>query len=734
MVRHLTGLFAVTMGAGLVGGLWLAAASPADDDVGSGTALARHVSIRRDTFGIPHILAETEEAAAFGFGYAQAEDHAVEIARLFIRARGQEARYFGRSGIENDVAMRRFDNYEEAKKGLNQVSALYRRIVRAYAAGVNRYVEQHRKELPDWVPVLTDADVLANSRAGAASALASPAIGRRLDEKYGGAKKTTGMSSLEPGSTDVDLPGSNAFALAGTRTTSGSPILVGNPHLSWSSLYWEAQVTVPGKIDFFGSTLVGIPVLRAGFNEHLGFVQTNNAPDLDDLFALPLDPAVPDHYLFEGKSRPLSRREVTIDVKADDGSLTTERRVYWSSHLGPIVHRTADKAFAVKSTRLEAHRYFEGFYRLSRSRDLNEFLDNMRRNLVPTSNFTYADARGNILYLWNGQVPKRLDDGTDYGLDVPGDTRKYVWTKLHKVDALPRLLNPRGGYIQNANNPPWYTSLGDRLDPAHYPSYFEHGPLALRPQLMLDMLESQEKFSVDDVRQMKFTTRMLVAERVAPDLVEALERLPSPSDEARSGLEALQAWDKRVSADSRGAVLFQRFWDTYSGAVPQPFAVAWSEADPAKTPRGLADPALGVRHLEAAVRWTRERYGSERVPWGEVHRFRFAGVDLPGDGATAAYGCYRVLRYQQMPDGKQVAGWIADGQPLVGFGDAWVLLVQFSKPVVAWSVLAYGQTAASASPHSRDQIGIFAQHQLRPVWFTDADIKAHTERTYRPEP
>ena len=101
----------------------------------------------------------------------------------------------------------------------------------------------------------------------------------------------------------------------------------------------------------------------------------------------------------------------------------------------------------------------------------------MYKRQVPTSNFTYADARGNILYLWNGQVPKRLDDGTEHGLDVPGDTRKYVWTKLHKVDGLPRLLNPHGGYIQNANNPPWYTSLGDRLAPAHYPSYFEHGPL-----------------------------------------------------------------------------------------------------------------------------------------------------------------------------------------------------------------------------------------------------------------
>ena len=83
-----------------------------------------------------------------------------------------------------------------------------------------------------------------------------------------------------------------------------TPILLGNPHLRWSQLYWEAHVTVPGRLDFYGSTLVGLPMLRAGFNDRLGYVQTNNDPDLEDIVALPLDPARPGHYLFDGRSLP----------------------------------------------------------------------------------------------------------------------------------------------------------------------------------------------------------------------------------------------------------------------------------------------------------------------------------------------------------------------------------------------------------------------------------------------
>jgi acyl-homoserine-lactone acylase len=693
-------------------------------------SLSPHALIRRDTFGIPHITADSEEAAAFAFGYAQAEDHALDIARRYVTARGEAARVFGRTALENDFAMRRMDNLAEARRGMGRISGLYRKLIRAFVAGINTYVAEHRGELPDWIPTFTEADVLAHGRASAAEAVVSASLIRALNDKYKAGPKITppAPDDTEP----ADMPGSNALALAGSRTVSGSPILLGNPHLSWSSLYWEAQITVRGRINFYGSTLAGIPVLRAGFNDRLGFVTTNNAPDLDDLFALPLDPNAADRYLFERKSRPLTRKEVAVEVRNDDGTITTERRTYWSSHLGPIVHRTPTLAFAMKSTRIDAFRYFEGFYRLSRTNNLRSFLGVMRQTLVPTSNFTYADADGNILYQWNGRVPKRVDDGTDYRLDVPGATAKYVWKKLHKLDDLPRLLNPRGGTIQNANNPPWFTSLTDPLDAARYPGYFERGPLALRPQLALDLLGQQGRFSPEDVIRLKFSTRMLLAERVKPDLVAALRALPAPSEDARRALQLLDAWDNQVAADSRGALVFQRFWETYSTAVRPPYARPWDAADAAKTPAGLSDRDAAVRHAEEAVRWVRQTYGSEDVAWGDVHRFRFNGIDLPGHGASGSYGCYHVVTYPPAPDGKRAAGWVSDLQPLTGFGDAWVLLVHFTKPVAAWSVVAYGQTTKGDSPHSRDQIGLFASHQMRPVWFSEADIAAHTERSYRP--
>ena len=92
-------------------------------------------------------------------------------------------------------------------------------------------------------------------------------------------------------------------------------------------------------MNFYGSTLASFPVLRAGFNNRLAFVQTNNAPDLEDVYRLQLDPAAADHYLFEGRRYPLERRVVSIEVKAESGEIRKDTRMYWSSHLGPVVHR-----------------------------------------------------------------------------------------------------------------------------------------------------------------------------------------------------------------------------------------------------------------------------------------------------------------------------------------------------------------------------------------------------------
>jgi acyl-homoserine-lactone acylase len=398
-----------------------------------------------------------------------------------------------------------------------------------------------------------------------------------------------------------------------------------------------------------------------------------------------------------------------------------------------VIHRTDTQVFVVKSTRLDAHRYFEGFYLLSRARSLDEWMSAMRKNLVPTSNFTYADADGNVLYLWNGRVPVRAEGG-DYSLDVSAASSRDLWQRLHDVDDLPRILNPPGGYVQNANNPPQFVSLRDPIDMSDYPSYFQRGPLGLRPQLALDLLDGASQLTVPDVIRIKYNTRMLLADRVKRTLIDAVRSLDSPSDDLLAGAAALAAWDGMVSAGSRGAVLFQQFWDGYADAVRQPFAEPWNAANPTTTPAGLSDPAEAGRQLENAVRATRAAFGSERVAWGEVNRFRFGAIDLPGDGASGAYGCFRVMRFDGLEGTNlRVAGNVVDGQPLEGFGDGWVLLVDFSQPVTGWSVLAYGQTTDLNSRHSSDQIRIFAAHDLRRAWYTEDEIRNHMTREYRPE-
>jgi acyl-homoserine-lactone acylase len=698
-------------------------------------ALAEQVLIRRDNFGVPHILAESEEAAAFGMGYAQAEDHAVEVARRFVTARGEGAKYLG-TDAESDFRMKRYGNYEVARARFSELSPLFQSMMNAYAAGFNLYVERHRAGLPDWIPPFDGVDVLARGRAEVMRFAFDEAMVRAVQMKYPADRSAGDIQSpfKQAGEESVeDLHGSNMWALAGSRTTSGKTILMGNPHQAWAAIYWEGHVTVPGKINFYGATFVGRPVLTTGFNEHLGWSHTVNYPDLADVYALTLASDSRDFYMFDGRRMPVTKKEIAVEIKQADGQIRQERRTYLYSHLGPIIHVTADKAFAIKSAILDEFRYYEEWYALSKSKNLQEFVSNLKLNRIPMFNIAYADADGNIAYWWNGMVPKRLDDGTDYRKDLPVETSKHVWTRLHSLEELPQLINPPGGYVQNCNDAPWWTSLRDPLDPRRYPSYFEPGrPLMLRTQMSLDIIEGQKKFSVEDVKRLKYETRMLAAERVKPDLIKALRGTAQLSEDLKRGLAVIEAWDNRTDRDSRGAVLFKRFWETYTGENRAPYRVAWDKSNPARTPVGLSDARLAVKHFEEAVRWTRKTYGSEAVAWGEVHRLRLGSLDLPVSGESGLYGIFRVMGYASSPDGKRVIGTLEKGKPMQGGGDGWVFVVEFSKPLKAYSILAYGETSNPQSKHSTDQAQLFANHSYKKALFTEAEIKAGLERSYHP--
>jgi acyl-homoserine-lactone acylase len=129
---------------------------------------------------VPHILAASETDAAFAFGYAQAEDHTVEIAWSYVAARGEEARYFG-TGTDNDFLIGFFDVRRESERDLTRVSRAYRKWVEACIRGFNHFVAGHRAELPQWIPVFTAADVMAHRRAAAVRQVYSQEFIRQLE-------------------------------------------------------------------------------------------------------------------------------------------------------------------------------------------------------------------------------------------------------------------------------------------------------------------------------------------------------------------------------------------------------------------------------------------------------------------------------------------------------------------------------------------------------------------------
>jgi acyl-homoserine-lactone acylase len=190
-------------------------------------------------------------------------------------------------------------------------------------------------------------------------------------------------------------------------------------------------------------------------------------------------------------------------------------------------------------------------------------------------------------------------------------------------------------------------------------------------------------------------------------------------------LNLLRRWNNTAApTGSRGAALFEIWWQRYS-LGPQPaqiYAHPWSEKDPLRTPRGLADRARAAEAFAWAVEETAKRYGRWDVAWGEVHRLRRGNVDVPVGGCPGPMGCFRVLTF----------GRDADGKLSAHTGDGWVLAVEFGAIPRAYSVLAYGQSPNPASPWHADQAEMFARGQMKKVAFTTRAIEAGAVARYRP--
>jgi acyl-homoserine-lactone acylase len=679
------------------------------------------VEVRRTSYGVPHILAEDLGAMGFGLAWVQLEDYGARVVVNLLRGRGELARYFGRDSIESDFLFKWI--YQQLQDRYHLLHADTRALVEGFAAGVNRYVELHPEEFAEWaLPEFTGRDVVAPW----VDETVYPAAGRflRAQERRRAAADSLALLGA----------GSNAWAFGPSRTRSHRAILLRNPHLNWRSGYYEAHITVPGVINFYGDFRIGYSLyFNGGFNEHLGWATTNNDPDLEEVYALDVDPRHPDRVLFDGASLPVTRVPITVYWKNGPG-LSSETREEWETPLGPVVDRGEGKVYVLRSPGWGEFRKVEQFLRMMQAGSLEEWKAAMRMRAHTWQNLTYADRAGNVFYVWNATMPRRPNDAS--GADtaaVPAAGTDDLWTELIPWDSLPQLQNPRGGYVQNANDPFHFTNLNDVVDSAAFPSYFPRPGLGLRTQLSLDLVHGRDRLSLEDVLRRKMSYRMLAAERFKDDLLEAV-RATAPGGDTAQAVAVLEAWDNTVAPDSRGGVLFETWFRRYVAADSgdaRPFrerwrtiwAKPWSAAAPVSTPDGIADPDRAVRLFGGAVEETKQRFGALDVTWGEVHRVRRGGLDLPVGGCSGFLGCFRVLWFDDREDGKRaVAG-----------GDAWVIGVEFrSDGPRAYSILAFGQSSDPQSPHHTDQAEMFVRGEFKRVAFTEEEIAADLVRRYRP--
>ena len=348
---------------------------------GASAAPAYDVRIRRDDFGVPHILGKTDADVAYGLGYAHSEDDFATIQTTLLTARGKLASVTGADGIASDYFHALLDIPATLATGYaRDLPAGLRRILDGYAAGINRYAALHPgAALPGFLPV-TGEDLAALQLYRGPTFYGLDGVLRQL---------AAGTLPEDDGS------GSNAVAIAPSRSADGHTRLLFNAHQPYVGPFswYEAVLESGAGWHVAGGFFPGTPFLLGGHNAHLGWAATTNRPDLVDIYRLVIDPADPDRYRLDGKWLKLTKTPVRIAVRQADGSHKIVTREILRSRHGPVI-RNAKGSFAIRYPTFGGVRQLLQYYRMNTARNLGEWQAAMKLRALPNINYLYADEKG----------------------------------------------------------------------------------------------------------------------------------------------------------------------------------------------------------------------------------------------------------------------------------------------------------------------------------------------------
>jgi penicillin amidase len=661
-------LTAVVVAAGLAGGyFYMRTGLPRIQGEMRLAGIAAPVTIKRDAVGIPYIAAGSEADGWFALGYAHAQDRLWQMDFQRRIGAGRLAEVMGPNALAYDRYMRTLGLYRVAERNLAALAAETRAALEAYAAGVNAYLRHRRGPLPPeflllryapepWRPVdsLVWGRVLAlqlsdNMRHELLRARLSRTLSpQQLADLYPATvrrEQPTTVAGLDLDRLWAALPAelmggagaSNEWVVDGQRSATGKPILANDPHLRFvlPNIWYLARLTTP-QTSLAGATVPGIPFFVLGHNDRVAWGMTSTHGDTQDLFVERVDPADPGRYQTPDGPRAFAVREETVQVRGQAAVTFTVRE---TGH-GPVVSDilTGSAGVAQRSDVLALSfaglapddRTAEALHRLNRATDWPSFLEALRRFHSPMQNFAYADVDGNIGFAVAGRVPvRRSGDGR---MPAPGWAGTHDWTGWLAFDALPRLYNPPGGIIVNANNKPGPDALTAALGSDWDSTY--------RARRIQDLLAIEARPTVEAAAAMQSDSLSLPAR----DLLGILTQVEPHDERGRRAIALLKTWDGRMDrrrpeplvfvawlrelnrllyADELGA-LFADYWDLRPDVVELMLTRRRQWCDDVTTPGIETCEGRIALALERALDWIGARFGANPAAWrwGEAHPAR----------------------------------------------------------------------------------------------------------------
>jgi len=661
------------------------AAPVIDGQIVAGIGLSAPLSIIRDKTAVPHIEAESEKDAAFGLGFAHAQDRLWQMELLRRVGSGRLAEMFGPPAVSFDRFFRTLGFSHLADDTYTDLPDDMRGILDAYAAGVNAFLETSEKPLPlefqmlfhepaPWKPQhsiimvkMLGLGLSGNAfdeiaRAKLARELSPERFNEFFDAEYENAPYLVSALSQVFANAPLEqtaaffpdlgpIGASNNWVVSGAHTKSGKPLLANDPHLGMlaPSLWYLVHLNSPAG-NVVGGTIPGIPAVLLGRNDRIVWGLTNTRPDTQDLYLERLNPENENEYETSEGYMPFETREEIIRVRLGADENFTVR----ATRHGPVL---TPEAVPSAATAPEGHVLALAWpglqpddmtvmagYRLTKAQNFEEFLDALREDYVtPMQSIVYGDVEGNIGFIAPAHVPLRGPAHTTKGLmPAEGWKAENDWTGLVPFEALPQLKNPPSGRIASANH-----KIVDDNYPYQLALDWDAPYRAIR---IYDLLEEGNSFTAEDFAAMQMDNYSPFAARILPLL---LKNLPEEAA-ARPEVQKLKAWDYVLDADRAEPLLYAAFlhelprvtwadelgasFSSYTGPrANMLFSIFGENAPNAHWCNDITSSKtetcgdIAGRAMENALKALHETYGeAESWRWGEAHPV--VNNHIPGGG------------------------------------------------------------------------------------------------------